>query len=53
MKETIDRKSLKDYKGSRHGNFLKSLETTALDTDFLLPVIALVWSKRSGHTAPH
>ena len=23
MKETIDRKSLKDYKRSRHGNFLK------------------------------
>ena len=23
MKETIDRKSLKDYKGSRYGNFLK------------------------------
>ena len=23
MKETIDQKSLKDYKGSRYGNFLK------------------------------
>ena len=30
MKETIGQKLLKDYKGSRHGNFLKSLETTVL-----------------------